>query len=77
MTRGPNLDANDRLVESACACLSRCPWCGARGVDFDESPRPSDYCGHDPALCAPDRPLSLETTGDPRSANSAAPELPK
>lgn len=29
--------------------LSRCPWCGALGPDFDESPMPSDYCGHDPA----------------------------
>lgn len=52
-------------------CFSRCPWCGALGLDFDESPCPSDYCGHDPALCAP---LSLETAGDPRSAISAAPQ---
>ena len=29
---------------------SRCPHCGTSGVDFDESPAPSDYCGHDPAL---------------------------
>lgn len=27
----------------------RCPWCGLRGVDFDESPKPSSYCHHDPA----------------------------
>lgn len=26
-----------------------CPWCGAKGPNFDESPRPSDYCHHDPA----------------------------
>lgn len=23
-----------------------CLWCGARGVDFDESPRPSVHCDH-------------------------------
>lgn len=27
----------------------QCPWCGLRGVDFDETPRPSAYCHHDPA----------------------------
>ena len=32
---------------------SCCPWCGMCGLDFDESPPPSDYCGHDPALCEP------------------------
>jgi hypothetical protein len=32
--------------------LSRCPWCGLLGPDFDESPMPSDYCGHDPAAVA-------------------------
>lgn len=29
---------------------TKCPWCGARGPDFDESPCPTDFCGHDPAL---------------------------
>ena len=33
--------------------VGRCPWCGATGVGFDESERPSDYCGHDPALVRP------------------------
>lgn len=34
--------------------LSQCPWCGATGPDFAESPAPSDYCGHDLAtVCAP------------------------
>lgn len=26
---------------------TRCPWCGARGSDFGESPCPPDFCGHD------------------------------
>lgn len=30
--------------------ITKCPWCGASGPNFDESPMPSDYCGHDPAL---------------------------
>ena len=34
--------------------LSQCPWCGATGPDFADSPMPSDYCGHDPAtVCTP------------------------
>lgn len=34
--------------------LSQCPWCGTIGPDFDESPAPSDYCGHDLAtVCTP------------------------
>lgn len=33
--------------------LSQCPWCGATGPDFDESPMPSDYCGHGDTDCTP------------------------
>lgn len=51
--------------------LTRCQWCGALGLDFDESPRPADYCGHDPDLPSP-RPE--RQTGAPRSATSAAPQ---
>jgi len=51
--------------------LTRCPWCGALGLDFDECLPPADYCGHDSALCAP---LLDRQTGAPRSANSAAPK---
>lgn len=35
--------------EEACADLlgfSKCPWCGATGPDFDESPKPSEHCDH-------------------------------
>ena len=28
------------------ASLSRCPWCGAVGSDFENSPQPADYCDH-------------------------------
>ena len=28
------------------AAHSVCPWCGLRGVGFDESPEPIDYCQH-------------------------------
>lgn len=27
--------------------LTQCPWCGMTGPDFDESPKPADYCDHD------------------------------
>lgn len=33
--------------------VGKCPWCGETGVGFDEADRPSDYCGHDPALIRP------------------------
>lgn len=26
---------------------STCPWCGAKGPNFDESEQPSDYCHHE------------------------------
>lgn len=32
---------------------TNCPWCGARGLDYDESPMPLTYCYHD------DPPFSL------------------
>lgn len=35
---------------------TRCPWCGLSGPDFNESPRPADYCEHDPTLVI-DAPL--------------------
>jgi hypothetical protein len=28
---------------------ARCPWGGALGPEYDESPLPADICGHDPA----------------------------
>jgi hypothetical protein len=36
--------------------VTRCPWCGVAGLDFDESPRPSDVCHHDPAHVVAERP---------------------
>jgi hypothetical protein len=41
------IDTDDFL--RACTPPSRCRWCGALGVGFDEAPQPADHCGHDPA----------------------------
>lgn len=42
------------------ALVGKCPWCGETGVGFDEADRPSDYCGHDPALHGkPDEPVKF------------------
>jgi len=46
---GPRHDVAARQAEMDESEPTRCPWCGAMGVDFDENPAPSDYCGHDPA----------------------------
>ena len=30
--------------------LTRCPYCGLLGPDYDEAPAPSDYCHHEPYM---------------------------